>query len=121
MKLVALASNRVVCLYSETATDGSGAVTGAYGSAALAEVLPGGSLKVFGTYRFSEGPLLARISAVALSPTSLVVAYRAVPETKVRAGHPSRELSAQWIGMADNELVVDPHPIALEPERGQMR
>jgi len=120
MVLVALASSHVVCLYAESSIDEAGSVQGAYGSAALAEVLPGGPLKVLGSYRFSEGPRLARLSAVALSSTSLVAAFRAIPPKKATAGQASRELSALWIGLADNELIIDPHPIALEPERGQM-
>mmetsp|Transcript_143430 Transcript_143430/g.357385 ORF Transcript_143430/g.357385 Transcript_143430/m.357385 type:complete len:247 (-) Transcript_143430:51-791(-) len=100
--------------------DEAGAVQEAFGSAAFVEVLSGGSLHVLGTYRFSRGPLLSRLSAVALSPTSLVVAFRALPTKKAKRGQPSRELSAQWIGVADDELMIDPHPIALEPEHGQM-
>lgn len=121
MVFVPMASSRVVCLYAEKTADAHGNVVRAWGSAALMEVLGGGLTRHLGTYHFSEGSPLSRLTAVALSPTSMVVGYRALPPRS--SGKPeenSRELSALWIGMEEDELVVDPHPIAIESEHGAM-
>jgi len=60
---------------------------------------------------------VARITATALSPSSLVAAYRVLPEPSAAPGQASRELSAVWMGVRGGELVVSAHSLALEPGR----
>lgn len=109
--LVSLASSRVVCLYSHPVVGKEEA----YGGAIFLQVVKGGGISVIGKYRFADH-LVTHVAAVALRPTSFVVAYRD-PNTEVPY---SRELSAVWMSMQDSELVVDPHPIVIEPELRDM-
>ena len=87
---------------------------------ALVQVGVGGHLKTLGKYRFAHGELVTRITATPLSPSSFVVAYRVVPGVAAPPGQPSKELSALWVGMHGAELMVDPHPVSIEPERVNM-
>jgi len=116
MVLVQLQSSRVVCLYSEITPPDQEGRRHYFGGALLAEVLSGGPIRIMGNYRFAEGMPISRLAAVALTPSSFVVAFRAQHLPDAPAGQPSLELSAQWIGMSGAELVIDPHPVALEPE-----
>lgn len=113
--LVSLATYRVVCLYAHPA----GAKEQAYGGALFLQVLKGGSLSIMGKYRFADH-LVTSIAAVSLRPTSFVVAYRDPPSATASAASYSRELSAVWMSMQDDELIVDPHPIVIEPETKDM-
>lgn len=117
--LVALSASRVVCLFSEH-TMKDGVVTRAWGTAALVEVKPAGVVQVHGKYHFSQGFELTRFSAVALTPTSMIASFRALPLPTRPSGEPSRELCAVWMGLDGDELLVDPHPIGLEPQRRGM-
>lgn len=117
--LVPLASSRVACLYSEHAFDAS-AKAKPFGGMALVQVGEGGHLKTLGKYHFAHGELVTRITATPLSPSSFVVAYRVVPGVAAPPNEPSKELSALWVGMHGTELMVDPHPVTLEPERVNM-
>eukprot|EP00421_Protoceratium_reticulatum_P009778 CAMPEP_0168357808 /NCGR_PEP_ID=MMETSP0228-20121227/784_1 /TAXON_ID=133427 /ORGANISM="Protoceratium reticulatum, Strain CCCM 535 (=CCMP 1889)" /LENGTH=594 /DNA_ID=CAMNT_0008370351 /DNA_START=127 /DNA_END=1909 /DNA_ORIENTATION=- len=103
--LVPLAASRVVCLFAESASAG----------AAVLRVRPDGALSVEAATGFAEGLRVAQLAAAPLSPTSLVVGYRALPDPLATSRQASRELSAVWMGLQDNELVIDPHPIAIEP------
>jgi len=117
--LVPLASSRVACLYSEHAS-GASAKAKPFGGMALVQVGVGGKLKTLGKYRFAHGELVTRITATPLSPSSFVMAYRVVPGPAAPPGEPSKELSAIWVGMHGTELMVDPHPVAIEPDRVNM-
>jgi hypothetical protein len=113
--LVALASYRVVCLYAHP----EGPNEQAYGGAIFLQLLKGGSLSILGKYRFAEHKV-TNIRAVALRPTSFVVAYRDPPPEDGSTQSYSRELSVIWMSMQDDELMVDPHPIVLEPNQKDM-
>jgi len=120
--MVPLSRSRAVCLHGEGETGRPRGAPRSGGTAQLVEVLPDAVTRVIGRYRFAEGWRVERISATALSPTSLVAAYRAQrcddpasPESAV-----SHELAAQWIGMARDGLLIDPHPAGLETERTHM-
>mmetsp|Transcript_30217 Transcript_30217/g.87069 ORF Transcript_30217/g.87069 Transcript_30217/m.87069 type:complete len:586 (+) Transcript_30217:90-1847(+) len=118
-ELVALSASRAVCLFAENALM-DGVVQRSWGTAALVEVKRDGVVQVHGKYHFSQGFELSHFSAVALSPTSMVAAFRAMPLPSRPAGGMSRELSAVWMGLDGDELLIDPHPIGLEPERRRM-
>jgi len=49
-----------------------------------------------------------------------LLAYRDPPLPDESSTAYSRELSAVWMSMQDQELVVDPHPIVIEPETKDM-
>jgi hypothetical protein len=113
--LVQLATSRVVCLYSHP----KGAKEQAYGGALFLQVIHGGSLSIIGKYRFADH-LVSNIAAVSMRPTSFAVAFRDPPLPDAASNAPSRELSVVWMSMQDEELVVDPHPIVLEPKSKDM-
>jgi len=113
--LVTLATYRVVCLYAHPAVGKEGA----YGGAIFLQVIKGGSLAIMGKYRFADH-FVSNIAAVALRPTSFVVAYRDPPHPDEVGAKYSRELSAVWMSMQDDELVVDPHPIVIDPKEKDM-
>mmetsp|Transcript_89714 Transcript_89714/g.192299 ORF Transcript_89714/g.192299 Transcript_89714/m.192299 type:complete len:609 (+) Transcript_89714:117-1943(+) len=117
--LVPLAAARVALIYAEAGQQGPGRARGAAGGVALVRLGVKGALGILGRYGFAQGLAVSRLSAAALTPTSFVVAYSA--ENALHAeDRVSRELSAVWMGVMDGELVVDPHSIALEPERKGM-
>jgi len=109
--LVPLATSRVVCLYSHPQLGKEQA----FGGAIFLQVVKGGSISVIGKYRFADH-LVTQVAAVALRPNSFVVAYRDPPRPDEPTSAYSRELSAVWMSMQDNELVVDPHPIVIDPK-----
>jgi len=113
--LVPLATSRVVCLYSHPKVGAESA----FGGAMFLQVVKGGSISVIGKYRFADH-LVTQVAAVALRPNSFVVAYRDPPLPDESSTAYSRELSAVWMSMQDQELVVDPHPIVIEPETKDM-
>lgn len=113
--LVPLASSRVVCLYSHPKTKSEEA----HGGAIFLQVVKGGSISVIGKYRFADH-LVTHVAAVAMRPTSFVVAYRDPPLPDEPSTAYSRELSVVWMSMQDSELIVDPHPIVIEPETKDM-
>jgi len=113
--LVSLASSRVVCLFAHPQLGKEQA----YGGAIFLQVVKGGSISVIGKYRFAEH-LVTDVAAVALRPNSFVVAFRDPPRADEPSTAFSRELSVVWMSMQDNELVVDPHPIVIEPETKEM-
>lgn len=113
--LVQLETYRVVCLYSHPAT----ATEKAYGGAMFVQVLKGGSLSIMGKYRFADHQV-TNIRAIQLRPSSFVVAYRDPPLLDESANSYSRELSVVWVGMQDDELIVDPHPIVIDAETKDM-
>jgi len=113
--LVSLASSRVVCLYSHP----KGPKETAYGGAIFLQLVKGGSLSVIGKYRFADH-LVTQIASVALRPNSFVVAYRDPPMPDEASTAASRELSAVWMSVQDDELVVDPHPIVIDSTEKDM-
>jgi hypothetical protein len=122
MVLVPLASSRAVCLYAGhiPKTPATNAAQ-SFGGAILVHLAGGGAVSVLGKYRFAHDLHVSRLTATRLSPTSLVVAYRALP-LGLGGGNqpPSQELSAAWIGMEDGELAIATNPLALEPTRREM-
>jgi len=114
-QLVSLQTSRVVCLYAHPATQSEQA----YGGALFLQVAKGGTLSIMGKYHFANHEV-SFVTALAIRPTSFVVAYRDPPTADEHSTAPSRELSVVWMAMEDNELFVDPHPIVLEPEKKGM-
>jgi len=113
--LVSLASSRVVCLFAHP----KGPKEQPHGGAIFLQAVKGGSISVIGKYRFANHAV-TEIAAVALRPNSFVVAYRDPPRADEPSNALSRELSVVWMSMQDQELVVDPHPIVIEPETKEM-
>mmetsp|Transcript_42165 Transcript_42165/g.78415 ORF Transcript_42165/g.78415 Transcript_42165/m.78415 type:complete len:567 (+) Transcript_42165:68-1768(+) len=111
--LVPLSASRAVCLHA--IVDGRAA-----GRAALVQVSAGG-LSLLGKYHFGGDAPISRISATKLSEDSFVVAYRQEPPDDPAIGLTSKELSATWMGVNDDDLlIVSPHQFALEPGRPDM-
>lgn len=118
--LVPLATSRVACLYADReieVSEGKKTVH-AFGRSMLVQVLEHGQMSLLGRYDFADMPV-ARLASTALTPTSFIVGYRGMP-ADAAAGAPSRELSTVWVEMVGEELVVDAHPLFLEPGRAQM-
>jgi hypothetical protein len=118
--LVPLATSRVALLYSGHTPSAAGSPSIPYGGAMLLQVLKEGSISILGKYHFASDLRVSRLAATSLSPTSLVVAYRALPAGDVPPGTASKEVSMSWIGMRDGELVVDAKPLSLATERTGM-
>jgi len=115
MVLMPLGSSNIVCLYSDRSF---GNIQQAYGGAILMQVASG-SFSIMGRYRFADMPV-ARLAATQLTPSSLVIAYRGMQVDASPGATQSPELSATWMGMEDGELVIDPHPLVLEPNQKDM-
>jgi len=113
--LVQLASYRIVCLYSHPKS----AKEQGYGGAMLLQVLHAGSLSIIGKYRFADR-LVTDIASVSLRANSFVVAFRDPPSPEDSSKSYSRELSAVWMALQDEELIVDPHPITIEADKRDM-
>jgi len=116
MALVPLATSRAACLYA-----GGDLSTRPFGGMVLVRSLVGGTLGVLAKYHFADGASISHIAAAALTPTSFAVGFRAPPDPSAPPGRPSRELSLVWVGMRDNELIVGPRPLVLEPSRAGVR
>jgi hypothetical protein len=112
--LVQLAMSRVVCLYSHPKAKHM-----AYGGVVFMQVGTGGTLNILGKYRFADGPV-SHVAAVAMRPTSFVVAYREPPIAGESQTAYSRELSLVWLEMQDSEIVKDPHPIVIDYNQKDM-
>mmetsp|Transcript_55681 Transcript_55681/g.120299 ORF Transcript_55681/g.120299 Transcript_55681/m.120299 type:complete len:560 (-) Transcript_55681:84-1763(-) len=117
MALVPLSPSRIACLFSARSVNPSGELGRAFGAAALVELVDE-ETRILGKFRFADMPV-EHIAATALGPTSLVVAFRGLPDI-AQEGSTSKELSATWIEMLDDELVVDTHALELEPDRQEM-
>eukprot|EP00933_Yihiella_yeosuensis_P076234 TRINITY_DN85918_c0_g1_i1.p1 TRINITY_DN85918_c0_g1~~TRINITY_DN85918_c0_g1_i1.p1 ORF type:complete len:606 (-),score=141.75 TRINITY_DN85918_c0_g1_i1:65-1882(-) len=119
MAFVPLTNSRVVALYADHVIDKEG-VKQSSGSAAVVKVLADGALSMLGKYKFAPNLKVQYLSATSLSPLSFVVAYRGLPvgDAEMRM---SKELSIVWMEMSkDDLLVIDPHPLILEPDRADI-
>jgi len=107
--LVQLATSRVACMYSYPKTSKKAG----YGGVVFLQSAKGGTLSIIGKYRFAD-IAVSNIAAVAMRPTSFVVGYRDPPLPGESPDAYSRELSLVWMGMEDDELIRDPHPIVVD-------
>ncbi|CAK0854078.1 unnamed protein product [Prorocentrum cordatum] len=126
MVIVPMDKNNMVCLYAGRPQDDLAAwgernenLQEYFGGAALVEVGLRGRLRLLGKFRFARDEPVTRIAATAMSPTSLVVAYRTLP-TSDELGWPSRELALRRVEMVGEELVVDQQPFYVEPQHAKM-
>ncbi|CAE7244099.1 unnamed protein product [Symbiodinium natans] len=111
--LVALSASRAVCLHSAVSDK-------AAGNAVLVQVHAGG-LSLLGKYHFGGEAPISHIASTKLSEDSFVVAYRQQPPDSHEIGLTSKELSATWMRVSDDDfLIVSPHQFTLEPERPDM-
>jgi len=133
--LLALPRGHVAVLFPETVVSSSKNVVAAsrevsmHGAALLAKMDPSGAApEIIGKHRFVSGPV-ARLSAILLSPTTFVVAYRggSVSTTGSSSGSNSvsaaahrTEASAIWGQLRGTELVFDPHPVTLDDGQSQL-
>jgi len=114
--LVPLSGSRVACLFGGEMGDSQ---TQAPGRAVLVRALDGISL--LGRYHFGAKAPISEVAATKLTEDSFVVAYRQLPPSDQELGATSKELSATWMKVsADDLLVVSGHHLALEPERAGM-
>jgi len=121
MGIVALPESLVAVVFAEhttnrmTRTPEAGAM---YGSAVLARVNTNGAApEVISKRRFASGPV-ARIATSMLSPTSFVVAFRQAEDSAKGERSEASCVSARLRG--GGELIFDPRPLLLEPQRGQI-
>eukprot|EP00927_Polykrikos_kofoidii_P049934 TRINITY_DN43906_c0_g1_i1.p1 TRINITY_DN43906_c0_g1~~TRINITY_DN43906_c0_g1_i1.p1 ORF type:complete len:694 (-),score=82.97 TRINITY_DN43906_c0_g1_i1:76-1887(-) len=121
-RMVALpfAGSRVVVLYSGHIPPSATSTAQSFGGAFFVQISQGGSMSILGKYRFARNRRVSRLAATLLTPTSMVVAYRALPAGTVVPGGKSQELSAIWMGMRDEELVLGQKALELEPGRREM-
>jgi len=115
MAMVALPKDQFALMFSDRDESSS------FGNAILASVSNAGAIGELGRFRFSDEPVV-RLELTRLTPSSFVLAARAGktvgedgPGQTVR-----QEAMAMFGKVAENELVFDPSPANLEPEKSQM-
>jgi len=113
MAILPLPENHVVVFYSDKTMDSEGEVTENYGGAALFEVDAKGEMILKGKFRFAEIPV-TRIQATLLSANEFVVAFRAI-ENEVNKE--KQEGSVIYGAFHSGEIVLDPHPLFVEPKK----
>eukprot|EP00439_Symbiodinium_sp_Y106_P045973 s7683_g5.t2 len=110
--LVALSASRAVCLHA--------AAEKKAGNAYLVQAHAGG-ISLLGKYHFGGQAPISHMATAKLSEDSFVVAYRQQPPDSHEIGLTSKELSATWMGISDDDfLIVSPHQFTLEPDRPDM-
>ncbi|CAE7192886.1 unnamed protein product [Symbiodinium sp. CCMP2592] len=110
--LVALSASRAVCLHA--------AAEKKAGNAYLVQAHAGG-ISLLGKYHFGGEAPISHMATAKLSEDSFVVAYRQQPPDSHEIGLTSKELSATWMGISDDDfLIVSPHQFTLEPDRPDM-
>ncbi|CAK8987883.1 unnamed protein product [Durusdinium trenchii] len=108
VELVPLSASRVVCLFGEN--------TG--GRAVVVQVSDG--VNLLGRYHFGAKVPMSHIAATKLTEDSFVVAFRQLP-TQDEIGATSKELSATWMRVSDDDLlVISSHHLMMEPRRPDM-
>lgn len=118
MVLLPMPTSRVVCLYAEEILNAEGNLASGFGGALVVEVSANNVIHILGKKRFAEKPV-ARLAATRLTPSSFVVGFRSVPVIQNHEAE-SEELSAMWMELSGSELVIDPHPLKLEPKGSDM-
>lgn len=121
MVLMPLASSRAVCLYAGHIPETPSNPAQHFGGAILLHLGEEGTVNIAGKYRFAHDLSVSRLTATRLTPTSMVVAYRALPiDPQAATDEPSQELSAAWIGEEEGELSIATNPFSLETNMRDM-
>eukprot|EP00747_Dinoflagellata_sp_TGD_P186978 gnl/TRDRNA2_/TRDRNA2_44397_c0_seq1.p1 gnl/TRDRNA2_/TRDRNA2_44397_c0~~gnl/TRDRNA2_/TRDRNA2_44397_c0_seq1.p1 ORF type:complete len:355 (+),score=79.48 gnl/TRDRNA2_/TRDRNA2_44397_c0_seq1:62-1066(+) len=115
--LVSLPQNRVALMWSEKTIATKNTPVESFGSSMLAEVNATGSVHNMGTWRFSDSGV-CRLEVTKVSPTGFIIAMRATPALdEIEATTTHQEAIAMYGEMVDNNLVFDPNPVNLEPQK----
>lgn len=118
--LLPLASSKVGCFYADSVTPlKAGMPIMHFGSALIAGVSADGAINVGGRYRFHEGPV-SQLAATLLTPSTFVIAYRG-SSLGVQSAGSDEETSVVWAQVKDGEFVVDPHPLLLDQNAGNVQ
>lgn len=113
MSILPLPQNHVAVFFSDQKLDNSGNVTAGFGSVGLFNVGDGGNVTLAGKFRFAEFPV-SQIRATLLSDGEFVIAYRHVQD---EPGVEKEESSVIYGSFFDGEIVLDPHPLSMEPNQ----
>merc|ERR1719193_123495 len=113
MSILPLPQNNVAVFFSDQKVDKSGNVTAGFGSVGLFNVGDGGTVTLTGKFRFAEFPV-SQIRATLLSDDEFVIAYRHVQD---EPGVEKEESSVIYGSFFEGEIVIDPHPLSMEPSQ----
>eukprot|EP00434_Breviolum_minutum_P028598 symbB.v1.2.025302.t2/scaffold2445.1/size151041/30 len=112
--------NRIMVLYSDKAK-GSETSVESFGNSLLADIGSHGNISLLGNFRFTDSAV-ARLEATKVSKNGFVLAARA--STAVDDMNPQasvkQEAMAMYGELVGEDLVFDPNPVNLEPEKGQI-
>mmetsp|Transcript_23978 Transcript_23978/g.55351 ORF Transcript_23978/g.55351 Transcript_23978/m.55351 type:complete len:575 (+) Transcript_23978:61-1785(+) len=113
--LLPMAGSQFVVFYSEHVLKDSRA-TGMYGAAVLAEAKANNDVpELLGKHRFALGAV-TRLTAMPLSPSSFILAYRGGEQENGR----SSEASCIFGQLKSSELVFSPHRLEVDPDHTQI-
>eukprot|EP00397_Hematodinium_sp_SG-2012_P031218 GEMP01033117.1.p1 GENE.GEMP01033117.1~~GEMP01033117.1.p1 ORF type:complete len:502 (+),score=121.52 GEMP01033117.1:20-1525(+) len=113
MAVLPLPGNHVVVFYSDRIVDALGKTKERFGGVGLFVVGARGDVVLKGKLRFAEVPV-TRIRAALLSSNEFVVAYRHVQN---EIGVEKQEGNVVYGAFHEGEVVFDPHPISMEPDK----
>lgn len=121
MSIIGFPDRRVMVLFSDKVKATPHTPVESFGNSILAQIGPQGSAELRGQFRFFDYAV-TRLEAVKLTPTSFVLAARAAkavddidPKVSTR-----QEAMAMYGELVDGDLVFDPNPVNLEPQKAQM-
>eukprot|EP00435_Cladocopium_sp_Y103_P064962 s694_g26.t1 len=120
MSIQSFSPNRIMVLYSDKAK-GSETATESFGNSMLADISSLGNISLLGNFRFTDSAV-ARLEATKVSKNGFVLAARASPATDDMNPKASveQEAMAMYGELVGENLVFDPNPVNLEPEKGQV-
>eukprot|EP00930_Biecheleria_cincta_P084648 TRINITY_DN740_c0_g1_i1.p1 TRINITY_DN740_c0_g1~~TRINITY_DN740_c0_g1_i1.p1 ORF type:complete len:582 (+),score=125.25 TRINITY_DN740_c0_g1_i1:179-1924(+) len=118
MSVMGFEKNRVMVVYADKAKT---LLAEPFGNSILAEIGRLGNISLLGNYRFSDHAV-ARLETTKIGGDRFVLAARAAkavddmdPQVST-----SQEAMAVYGELVGDDLVFDPNPVNLEPERGQI-
>jgi hypothetical protein len=118
MSVMGFDNNRVMVVYADKAKT---LLAEPFGNSILAEIGPLGNVSVLGNFRFTDHAV-ARLEATKIGRNNFVLAVRAAKA--VDDMNPqvftNQEAMAVYGELAGDDLVFDPNPANLEPEKGQI-
>lgn len=120
MSIQSFPPNRIMVLYSDKAK-GSETATESFGNSMLADISSLGNISLLGNFRFTDSAV-ARLETTKVSKNGFVLAARASPATDDMNPKASveQEAMAMYGELVGEDLVFDPNPVNLEPEKGQV-
>lgn len=118
MSVMGFEKNRVMVVYADRAKT---LLAEPFGNSVLAEIGPLGNISLLGNYRFTDHAV-ARLETTKIGGDRFVLAARAAKAVDDMNPQVStnQEAMAVYGELVGDDIVFDPNPVNLEPERGQI-